>query len=68
MEFAAGFNALADKHRMVACCVLLLPSATDPERTSIQLLGHVGACKVVESMLRGAPSTYMGDHEEAKHV
>lgn len=63
MTFASRFNALAEQSGLRACCILLMPSATVPGAVSIQLLGEVGACKVVESMLRGRASTYMGDHE-----
>lgn len=65
MEFAASFNALCDKHRARACCVLVLPSATVPNAVSLQLCGEVSACKIVEEQLRGHASTYMGDHAEA---
>lgn len=64
MDFAARFNALADGARVRACCVMLLPSATDPRRASLQLCGEVQTCKVVERMLRGTQSLYMGDHQE----
>lgn len=62
MDFAARFNALVDAAKIRACCVMLLPSATDPKRTSLQLCGEVQACKVVELTLRGSLSLYMGDH------
>lgn len=62
MTFAVDFNRLAERSGLLACCVLLLPSATKPGHTSIQLLGNVAACKVVEEMLRGEQSLYMGDH------
>lgn len=62
MTFATEFNAAADRHKVRACCILLLPSTTVQGATSLQLLGEVAACKVIETMLRGAPSTYMGDH------
>ena len=62
MTFAVSFNELADRSGMHACCVMLLPSATTPGATSLQLCGEVSACKVVESMIRGSASTYMGDH------
>lgn len=60
--FAAEFNALADRHRMAAACVMLVPSSTVQGATSIQLCGHVDTCKMVEGMLRGGVSTYRGDH------
>lgn len=62
MTFAADFNRLAKRSGLHACCVLLMPSATVPGATSIQLLGEVAACKVVERMVRGKESLYMGDH------
>lgn len=62
LDFAVEFNALADRHRMKACCVMFLPSKTVPGATSIQLCGHVDTCKFVEQGLRGSGSTYMGDH------
>lgn len=62
MTFAADFNRLAERSGMLACCILLLPSATDPRKTSVQLLGNVAACKVVEGMIRGEQSLYMGEH------
>jgi len=62
MDFAARFNALAESTNVRACCIMLLPSATDPKRASLQLCGEVEVCKVVERMLRGSQSLYMGDH------
>lgn len=62
LTFAASFNALATSYKLRACCMVLLPSKTVPGATSLQLCGEVQACKVVESMIRGAASTYMGDH------
>jgi len=62
MTFAAAFNVLADIHKVRACCVMLLPSSTVPGMTSVQLCGEVTACKIVEPLLRGKSSTYMGDH------
>ena len=62
MSFAAEFNALAERHRVRACCVLLLPSATVKNAVSLQICGEVEACKVVEERIRGSASTYMGDH------
>ena len=58
----ADFNRLAERSGLRACCLLIIPSATVVGAVSIQLLGEVEACKVVEGMLRGAESTYMGDH------
>lgn len=63
MSFAAEFNALAERFEMRACCVSLVPSSTVKGATSIQICGEVESCKVVEGMLRGKASTYMGDHE-----
>jgi hypothetical protein len=62
MAFAAQFNRLAAQHRMHACCITLVPSKTVAGAVSLQLCGQVDACKVVEEALRGAQSTYMGDH------
>ena len=62
MDFAAEFNALAQRFKLRACCVMLVPSATRKGYTSLQLCGEVEACKVVETMLRGSSSVYMGDH------
>ncbi len=62
MSFAADFNKLADRAGVAACCVMLLPSSTVENAVSLQLCGHVEACKIVEGMLRGKESTYMGDH------
>lgn len=64
MGFASEFNALAEKHRARACCVLVLPSATVENAVSLQLCGEVAACKIVEERLRGHASVYMGDHAE----
>lgn len=61
MTFAVDFNRLAQRAGFPACCVMLLPSSTVPGATSIQIAGNVAACKVVEEMLRGTQSTYMGD-------
>lgn len=65
MSFAADFNALAERHGQRACCVSLVPSTTVRGAVSLQICGEVEAAKVVEGMLRGSPSTYMGDHAEA---
>jgi hypothetical protein len=62
MSFAADFNNLARRAGFPACCILLLPSSTVPGATSLQLCGEVSVCKVVEKMLRGEQSMYMGDH------
>lgn len=62
MTFAADFNRLADRSKLRACCVLLMPSSTVTGGTSIQLLGEVAACKVVERMINGKASMYQGDH------
>jgi hypothetical protein len=63
MDFAARFNALAGAAGLRACAVVFEPSATVPGAASIQLCGNVAACKVLESMIRGEHSTYMGDHQ-----
>jgi precorrin-3B methylase len=64
MAFAAQFNQLAQSYGQLACCVTLVPSKTVPNAVSLQICGSVEACKVVESMIRGRESTYMGDHEK----
>lgn len=61
MTFAVDFNRLAERSGLRACCVLLMPSSTVKGATSIQLLGEVAACKVVERMMIGKESTYQGD-------
>lgn len=62
MQFAADFNRLVERAGLRACCITLVPSATVKGAVSLQLHGEVGACKVVEGMLRGEASTYQGDH------
>jgi hypothetical protein len=62
MSFAAQFNALIEAHRLRACVVMLLPSKTVRNAVSLQVCGEVEACKIVESMMRGEHSVYMGDH------
>ena len=62
MSFAVDFNRIAERSGLRACCVLMLPSSTVPGATSLQLLGEVESCKVVERMLRGQESTYRGEH------
>lgn len=62
LTFATEFNALAERHKVRACCITLVPSVTVPGAVSIQICGEVTACKIVESKLRGNESTYMGDH------
>lgn len=62
ISFAAQFNQLASRSGVRACCVMLVPSATVPNAVSLQLCGEVEVCKVVETMIRGHESTYMGDH------
>lgn len=64
MSFAADFNKLTARARISACCVMLLPSSTFPGAVSIQLGGEVQACKIIERMLRGAESVYMGDRAD----
>lgn len=64
--FAESFNALADKHRMNVCWVGMFPSATVPGAVSIQMGGEVTVCKIVEARMRGASSTYMGEHGAVK--
>lgn len=61
MTFAADFNRLVERSGFRACCVTLVPSKTVDGAVSLQLCGEVTACKVVESMIRGHESTYMGD-------
>ncbi len=65
MTFAADFNKLAERSGVRACCIVMLPSATVAGAVSLQLLGEVETCKVVEGMMRGKESTYQGDHGEA---
>ena len=60
---AAAFNELAERHRVNACWVGLIPSATVPNAVSIQIGGVVEACQIVEAQLRGRASTYMGEHK-----
>lgn len=61
LDFAARFNRLASEMGARACAVVAVPSATVPGATNLQIMGEVTTCKIVESMLRGAPSIYMGD-------
>lgn len=69
MTFASDFNRVLAAHEGVrACCIMLLPSKTVPNAVSLQLCGEVEACKVVESMLRGQASTYMGDHGDQREA
>jgi hypothetical protein len=64
MTFASDFNRMAAASGVRACCVMMLPSKTVEGAVSLQLCGDVGVCKVVERMMRGGESTYMGDHAE----
>jgi hypothetical protein len=64
LQFAADFNRLVQRYDLRACCITLVPSATVDGSVSLQMCGEVGACKVVEGMLRGEVSTYMGDHSQ----
>lgn len=64
MTFATDFNRLAERTNTRACCLLLMPSKTIPGNTSIQLLGRVDVCQVVERLLLGEHSVYTGDHEQ----
>jgi precorrin-3B methylase len=61
IAFAAQFNQLAKRAGLMACCITLVPSKTVANAVSLQLCGNVEACKVIEEMLRGRASTYMGD-------
>lgn len=65
MDFAAAFNELATRYKVRASGITMMPSATVPGATSLQIFGEVGACRWLEAQLRGAPSTYMGDHAPA---
>lgn len=62
MDFAARFNGLSQAHQIRACCIMALPSSTLENAISLQICGDVAVCKLVEPMLRGFSSTYMGDH------
>lgn len=66
MDFAVAFNALAEHYRVNACSIVLVPSATVRGAVSVQILGAVSACRIVEGMMRGSASTYMGDHQREK--
>lgn len=59
--FAAGFNDLCRQSDVRAAFVLLMPSATRPGFTSIQIGGEVSVCKLVERMA-GGQSIYQGEH------
>lgn len=61
MTFAADFNRLVERAGLRACCITMVPSATVAGAVSLQLCGEVTVCKIVERMMRGAESTYMGD-------
>jgi precorrin-3B methylase len=61
LTFAAQFNQLAKAADIMACCITLVPSKTVENAVSLQLCGNVAACKVVEELIRGHESTYMGD-------
>lgn len=61
MSFAVDFNQLVERYGFRACCVTLVPSATVKGAVSLQICGEVQACKLVERMIRGQESTYMGD-------
>lgn len=61
LSFAADFNRLVERSGFRACCITIVPSATVAGAVSLQLCGEVEACKIVESMMRGKASTYMGD-------
>lgn len=60
--FIASFNKLAQQHRLLACAVMYLPSATRRNYVSVQIGGNVHACKLLEEQLGSRPSTYMGEH------
>lgn len=59
--FSARFNELGQSMGMSAAFIALLPSATVPGATSIQIGGHVSACKVIEQAI-GRYSVYRGEH------
>lgn len=65
--FANRFNELCKSLDMEAAFLALLPSATRPGATSLQLGGAVSACKVIEHALGGG-SIYMGEHQERKET
>ena len=62
--FAARFNKLCAELGMRAAFVAVLPSATKPGYSSMQMGGEVGVCKMVESAF-GKSSVYQGEHSAA---
>lgn len=61
--FAHRFNELCKAMEVTAAFVALLPSATVPGATSIQLGGAVPACRLVENAM-GNRSIYQGEHRK----
>lgn len=60
--FAHRFNELCKSLDMEAAFLALMPSATKPGATSLQVGGAVYACKIIEDALRGKSSIYQGEH------
>lgn len=60
--FASRFNAMCEELDMLAAFVALVPSATVPGATSLQVGGEVETCKLIESLFQRR-STYQGEHE-----
>lgn len=63
--FAARFNALAIELDIQSAFIALMPSATVPGATSIQIGGEVAACKFLENMF-SKKSIYQGEHQTNK--
>jgi hypothetical protein len=64
-DFAARFNALAQQEALAACAVVAIPIDRATGKVSLQLCGNVDVCRVVEELIRGKSSLYMGDHGKA---
>lgn len=60
--FAQSFNELCQKYQIAACFVAIMPSKTDPQKSSIQSGGHVEVVRYVEGMMFGKKSKFMGEH------
>lgn len=64
MNLVTAFNKMLGEHgNPHACLIQFVPSKTQPGMVSIQIGGEITACKTLEKMIRGKPSSYMGDHQ-----
>lgn len=65
-RFATAFNRQCTEYRMLASWTALVPSATKPGWTSIQMGGCVEVINWLRAEMGLAPTRAVGDHEESE--